>query len=278
MSDILINYKGSSIATMDASGTKTLGTKQKYCEDDIEVVYTKPAGPSGGGGITIDEMADMSKPSGAITIDSLILGSYAFAERKNITSVTISNDLTSNKWGSNAFLNCTGITSLSAPNLTQIKGKLCNGLSNLATVSFPKVTLINGDQSIESTKITTLVLPALTGGIYNNALRFNTLLTAVDLNACTSFGGNCFSGCTSMNVLVIRGSSVPTLGSVNSFTNTPFADGNAGGTLYVPENMIASYQAASNWATILGYTNNSIHKIEGTTYATHYVDGTAIPT
>ena len=43
MSDITIEYKGSTIATMDASGTKTLETEGKYCEDDITVSYTKPA-------------------------------------------------------------------------------------------------------------------------------------------------------------------------------------------------------------------------------------------
>lgn len=47
MSDVTIKYKGQSIATMDASGTKTLQTQGKYCEGDIEVVYDKPAGPSG---------------------------------------------------------------------------------------------------------------------------------------------------------------------------------------------------------------------------------------
>ena len=31
MSDIAINYKGNAIATMDASGTKTLLTEGKYC-------------------------------------------------------------------------------------------------------------------------------------------------------------------------------------------------------------------------------------------------------
>lgn len=44
MSDITINYKGSAISTMDASGTKTLLTEGRYCEDDIEVVYVKPGG------------------------------------------------------------------------------------------------------------------------------------------------------------------------------------------------------------------------------------------
>lgn len=44
MSDVLINYKGSSIASMDDSGKKILLTSGKYCEGDLEVVYSKPSG------------------------------------------------------------------------------------------------------------------------------------------------------------------------------------------------------------------------------------------
>lgn len=43
MSEVNINYKGSKIAGMDASGTKTLLTSGKYCEGDISVEYTQPA-------------------------------------------------------------------------------------------------------------------------------------------------------------------------------------------------------------------------------------------
>ena len=46
MSDITVKYKGSTIATMDASGTKTLETQGKYCEDDIGIEYAKPSGSS----------------------------------------------------------------------------------------------------------------------------------------------------------------------------------------------------------------------------------------
>ena len=49
MADVTINYKGESIASLSASGTKTLETEGKYCEDDIEVVYVSP----GGGGSTL---------------------------------------------------------------------------------------------------------------------------------------------------------------------------------------------------------------------------------
>lgn len=46
MSEVNINYKGSKIAGMDASGTKTLLTEGKYCEDDITVEYTRPSAPT----------------------------------------------------------------------------------------------------------------------------------------------------------------------------------------------------------------------------------------
>ena len=54
MADITLSYKGSTIATMSASGSKTIQTAGKYCEDDIELTYisanpndtTEPALPS----------------------------------------------------------------------------------------------------------------------------------------------------------------------------------------------------------------------------------------
>lgn len=42
MSDINITYNGSAIAAMNESGTKTLKTGGKYCQNDIVVEYVKP--------------------------------------------------------------------------------------------------------------------------------------------------------------------------------------------------------------------------------------------
>ena len=53
MAEVTINYKDTAIATMDASGTKTLQTQGKYCEDDISITYVKP-----GGGGTISTALD----------------------------------------------------------------------------------------------------------------------------------------------------------------------------------------------------------------------------
>ena len=53
MSDITIGYKGSTIATIDASGTTTLGTSGKYCEDDISIDYVQSNPLAGKFGIAI---------------------------------------------------------------------------------------------------------------------------------------------------------------------------------------------------------------------------------
>lgn len=42
MADITISYKGNTIAEISASGTTTLETAGKYCEDDITIEYVRP--------------------------------------------------------------------------------------------------------------------------------------------------------------------------------------------------------------------------------------------
>lgn len=44
MADLTIKFKGNPILELSESGTKTLKTAGKYCEDDITVEYSKPAG------------------------------------------------------------------------------------------------------------------------------------------------------------------------------------------------------------------------------------------
>ena len=55
MADLTIKYKGQPIVEMTESGTKTLKTAGKYCEGDITVEYSKPAG--GGGALSFTSQA-----------------------------------------------------------------------------------------------------------------------------------------------------------------------------------------------------------------------------
>lgn len=55
MADVELTYKGNTIGSLSASGTLTLETAGKYCEADIGLTYTAPAGGSIGAVIKYDE-------------------------------------------------------------------------------------------------------------------------------------------------------------------------------------------------------------------------------
>ena len=116
--------------------------------------------------------------------------------------------------------------------------------SNLTSVSFPTATSIG-----------------------SNAFYGCSNLTSVSFPTATSISNYAFYGCTTLNVLVLRKSDdICTLSNTNAFNNTPFASNGTGGTLYVPQDLIARYQSANRWSTILGYANNQIKAIEGSIY------------
>lgn len=123
-------------------------------------------------------------------------------------------------------------------------------------------------------------------GYSASALRGNAGMTTLDFTFSdgNGFQQNSLYGNSSLKTVIIRGSSVMSLAATNVFTQTPFASGGSGGTLYVPNSLISSYQSASNWGTILGYTNNQIKSIESThtdptapiDLTLYYADGTPI--
>lgn len=283
MSDVTIKYKGQSIATMDASGTKTLGTQGKYCEGDIAVEYAKPAGPTGTKQISITQ-------NGTTTED---VAAYANAE----ISVNVSGvGDTLGQWLENT------LTSYENASITTVEeAGLGGGGTNLDLLSLPNVTSVKA-YAFNATKAKRFYLPKLAtmsgGQVFNNC----SVVEKLALPAIADFGNGdyIFSNCTSLekidfgpltprlgryftfnydsrlNTIVIRSSSVANVLSLNVFNGTPFASGGTGGTVYVPQALIASYQAATNWSVILGYANNSIQAIEGSAYENAYADGTPI--
>ena len=71
MADVNISYKGSSIATMDESGSKTLNTQGKYCEDNITVQYTDPEKPTQTKSVTPSESAQAVTPDSGKVLSSV---------------------------------------------------------------------------------------------------------------------------------------------------------------------------------------------------------------
>lgn len=190
---------------------------------------------------------------GGISVDGMATGSEPSGDVALNTATSIRE---------RAFNACTNITSIHAKNVTSLGQYIVNGCTSL----------------------TTFVSESQTTGNYN-AFSGAGQLTAIDIDHKGSPSNNFFQNCASLTTLVLRRTdAITALGSTGAFNGSPFASSGAGGTLYVPNSLLASYQSASNWSTILGYANNQIKSIESThtdptapiDLTLYYADGTAI--
>lgn len=196
----------------------------------------------------------------------------------NVTSIPIQDKVP-------VFKNCTNLLNISMKSLTYLTNNTsmfenCTSLESITSKNFPNVTTWYGNKSFQGcTNLKLFCLPKLgTASIrYLNNTHFGycTNLEVVDMAQLNRILGNTFLN-SGVQKIIIRVNTVATLDALNAFTGTPFASGGTGGILYVPSALISSYQSATNWSTILGYTNNQILSIEGSIYETQYADGTPI--
>ena len=77
MADITVSYKGATIAEVSASGTTTLETAGKYCEDDISLAYVKPSG-----GVSAPQ-----NDVNFIDYDGTIVASYSASDFANLSAL-----------------------------------------------------------------------------------------------------------------------------------------------------------------------------------------------
>lgn len=210
-----------------------------------------------GQGYSADGLANGTEPSGDIilTVDNAGTRTYIFNGCINITSVK-------------SLGNLGGLSSL------------FRGCTSLRTAYMNCVTA--GDHYFTScTNLESAVFPNCSV-FYTECFSPAVKLKVVDIGGTTTDSSrgfcrqNIFKDDVLFDTLILRGSAVFPLSNINNFVNTPFASNGTGGTLYVPQALISSYQSANNWSTILGYTNNQILPIEGSIYETQYADGTPI--
>lgn len=282
MSDITISYKGSSIATMDATGTKTLLTEGKYCEDDIEVAYVKPSG----GDDTLEKMLTNTLTDYSSDVVTNIHTS-AFNGCTNLETVSFPN-VTS--LGTYAFSGCTKLRSASLPNVKQIENYVFNNCSNLEAFDFSEITTINGASAFyNNIKLVGVYAPKATIGAFGSlqfggctALLFSrapnhpsssviraqcyqgcTSLKLVDCGSASSFSvGENFKGCTSLEVIILRRTvGITALGNTNNFSGV-----SQNVKVYVPSALKSTYESATNWSTLVSNGIVSFYNLENSAY------------
>lgn len=271
----------------DAINALTTYANETTGKNDInlsDAVGSLVDGYGGGNVISIDELNDKTI-SGHVVVTGTSLRAFLFNGCNQITSVSCPNAVNTysirqdsrNRSGSQ-FGNCTSLQTVELPSLVNSTNYMFENCTSLTRLYLPVATIVlkffaNGCSSLEF-----VVMPSVNGIVQEKAFNACTKLKAVDLYKPYFGRTQVFSNCSLFDTLIIRNDTVSSLDNINNFEGTPFASSGTGGTLYVPQSLISSYQSANNWSTILGYENNSIVAIEGSQYETQYADGTPIST
>lgn len=204
MADLTIKFKGQPIVELSESGTKTLKTAGKYCEGDITVEYSKPAG---GGGGAIEPYTEETYDSNGNLIAVVMHGhknirNKAFYECSSLASVTIGNSVT--KIGENAFYRC-GITSVTIPDSVISIEAYAFQYSSLVSVTIGNsVTSIGGSAFHNCSSLKSVTMPDSVTNIGNYAFAKCKLLESITIpNSVTSIGDYAFSECNSIESVII---------------------------------------------------------------------------
>lgn len=259
--------------TAVAAGKYTTGA---VVVDPIPSQYIVPTGtiqiPSNGTGIDVSQYATADVSVSGGNIGEILDGSVTSVSESTITNLRHS-----------VLRACSQLVSVNFPNVTTLGSYDFYQCTSLTSVNLPKAKNEASNSLYGCTSLQSITLPALTR-CGTNFMQGCSSLTTVDLGVCNRFGGNTFNGCLNLNVLILRLDTVVALSSTNVFTNTPFASGGTGGTIYIPkslydhlgDNSSSDYKYATNWSTIQGYGTITWAKIEGSQYENYYADGTPI--
>ena len=190
-----------------------------------EIVYTGPLVEILTG--TLETLDDTMIPETVTT-----LRSYQFEGNVNLTSVELQYVT---EIGSNCFANC-AIDYVNLPSL-----------------------MVSGAQAFSYNMLETILLPELTyvaSGMFQRCLG----LAIADFPKATSIRRQAFYGCESLDILILRYDGVVELEDMMTFTDTRIAAGT--GSIYVPADLVSSYQADTNWSTYSAQIQ-AISELEG---------------
>lgn len=170
--------------------------------------------------------------------------------------------------GACAFLGCQALTAIDLPNVTQVKRNAFESCNRLQTINLPKATDLGsgvftssaiqqadfplvttiGDGCFHvATYLTSANLPLVTA-LPNNAFRSSAIRTA-DFAAVTNINRTAFTDCQHLETLIIRTPSVCVISDISiALRGSKIASGT--GYIYVPDNLVDSYKAATNWVAL----------------------------
>lgn len=196
-----------------------------------------------------------------------IADSFDDAIIQRTISDTYSNDRITTI-GACAFLGCFNLTAVDLPNVTQVKRNAFESCNRLQTINLPKVTDLGSGvftnsaiQQADFPLVTTMGDGCFQGAAYltsanlplvtalpANVFRGAAIRTA-DFAAVTNINRTAFTDCQTLETLIIRTPSVCVISDISvALRGSKIASGT--GYIYVPDDLVDSYKAATNWVAL----------------------------
>ena len=183
-----------------------------------------------------------------IDLRNLTSVSYSmFSGCSKLARITLNDDCST--IGDYAFRGCSSLDNLSFPNVRSIGSYAFSGCSKLKNISIPKATSVSTrafqDVPIGARSDDVLNLPSVTSiGQY---IAYGNGPHAIDFGSRITFGTYSLAYAHNLVQLILRSSTMCSLANTNALMHTPLESGY--GWIYVPEDLVGTYKAATNWST-----------------------------
>lgn len=277
MAEVEISYKGGTIATMNASGTKTLLTEGKYLEDDVTVEYTRPSAPSGtknisitANGTTTEDVTNYASAQitanvpntysagdeGKVVDNGALVAQGSDTVTQNDTyDTTLISSLTVNVSGGGEWTT-DGIATNTEPNGAIVLGDSVTAIPDYAlynkpitSITAPKCTSLGGGYPLMNTGIVEIRptnFPLLTT-VAVNSLRMGSRLKVFHVKSLKTVNYNqLFQGNSGMQILRLPGAT-SNVGATNFFGSCTALKLFDAGTA----NNVGNIQGATNLKTLI---------------------------
>ncbi len=133
-----------------------------------------------------------------------IIGPYAFAGQRGLTSITIPDSVT--EIGHGAFSGCSALTSITMPDsVTKIEGEMFSGCSALTSITIPdSVTEIGYGAFSGCSALTSITIPDSVTEIRTGAFSGCSALTSITIpDSVTEIRAGAFSDCSALTSITI---------------------------------------------------------------------------
>lgn len=218
-----------------------------------DAVATLAAGYGGGGGISIDDIASGSQPSGDLVITASVIVANAFYAKNTITSIWAEN---ATRLGNSAIQNGTGIKQVYIGGENSTIGTYAiRGCTSLKSVRFPKF--------------------AYNAGFGGYGLQNCSSLELIDFGGIATITLNNMPSAPLHTLILRKSDNLVNLNNGTALDNsTAFKNGGTGGEVYIPkvfydhlgDGTSQDYKAKANWSNYVGYGTVTFKQIEGSQY------------